>query len=160
MLKRKKIYYIPGIISLAILPIAFVYFANREMKARTFTVLPISMADTNLLIKYPGLFKRDNGHFPPLRNYTDIALTGDNIEDRSSLKFAQVKIREILSKNDTMNGVYFKFAVNSQFWTFIKTLDILKMEGARTFMPIDNNIWFYYFAPDTVWAPHFSTLQK
>jgi|ERR1039458_2095951 hypothetical protein len=147
--KRKKIYYVPGIISLTILPFVFIYFANREIKPKTFTVLSIFLADTNLPKKYPELFTKYNGHFPPQRNYTEIILTGDNRNDETKLDSAQLRIREILSQKDTKRGVHFRFTDNSQYGTFVKTVDILYMERAKTFMPLDNRTcrrrWQKYF---------------
>lgn len=147
--KRKKIYYIPGIMSLTILPIAFILFTDKEIKQKRLTVLPIVLADTNLPKKFPESFKKFNGSFPPKRNYVDINLTGDNQNDKIKLDFAQIRIREILSQNDTTNGLHFKFGDSSQYWTFIKAVDILRFEKAKTYMPLDNDLWFYHFPPDT-----------
>jgi hypothetical protein len=147
--KRKKIYYIPGIISLIIIPITFLLFANREIKQKTLTVLPIVFTDTNFPKRFPEAFKKFNGNFPPKRNYIDISFNGDNQKNKIKLDFAQVRIREILSQNDSTNGLHFKFGESSQYWTFIKVVDILRFEDAKTYMAIDNDIWFYQFPPDT-----------
>ena len=147
--KGKKIYYILGIISLTLLPVIFIIFANKEIKERTLTVLPIVLADTNLPNKFPEIFKNFNHSFPPKRNYIDINLTGNNQNDKIKLDFAQIRIREIVSQNDSANGLHFKFGDSSQYWTFVKAVDILRFEKAKTYMPLDNDLWFYHFPPDT-----------
>lgn len=147
--KLNKIYYIPGIFSLIILPIVFITFAQRAIKDSTLSVLPIALADTNLPKKFPEIFKDFENSFPPKRNYLDINLTGDNQNDKIKLDFAQIRIREILSKNDSTNGLHFKFGDSSEYWTFVRALDMLRYEKAKTYMPLDNNLWFYHFPPDT-----------
>ena len=147
--KRKKVYYIPGIISLIVLPFIFIHFANKELKATAPIILPIYLADINLPKKFPKVFKRFGRHFPPSRNYVDIYFTGDNEHDKTKLAFAQLRIKEILSRNDSIRGVHFKFGNNSQYWTFVKAINILRYEGAKSYMPLDNDLWFYNFPPDT-----------
>ena len=147
--KREKIYYIPGIISLTILPFLFIHFADRELKEKSVGVIPLVLADTNLPKKFPQAFKDYKGTFPPKRNYIDITFTGNETDDRIKLDFAQIKVREILSANDPANGLHFHFGDNSRYWTFVKAIDILKTAGAKTYMPLDNDLWFYHFPPDT-----------
>lgn len=89
--KRKKIYYIPGIISLTILPFLFIHFADKELKANSIAVIPIVLTDTNLPKKFPEVFKDYKETFPPKRNYTDIVLTGNLKDDGIKLEFAQSK---------------------------------------------------------------------
>ena len=147
--KRKKIYYIPGILSLIILPFIFIKFADREVKAKSLGVIPLFLADTNLPKKFPELFKDYKGTFPPERDYTDIVFTGNEKSDKTKLDFAQIKIREMLSIDDTTNGLHFQFSDNSQYGTFVKSIDILRIEGAKTYMPLDKDLWFYQFPKDT-----------
>jgi hypothetical protein len=147
--KRNKVYYVPGIISLTILPVAFTMFANKEIKQRTVSVLPIVFANTNLPKKFPEFFKDFNYSLPPKRNYLNINLTGNQQHDNIKLDFAQIRIREILSQNDSVNGVHFKFGDSSQYWSFVRTVDILRFEKAKTYLPLDNDLWFYHFPPDT-----------
>jgi hypothetical protein len=147
--RRKRIYYIPGIISLAILPFIFILFADKEIKAKSLGVIPLVLADTNLPNKFPELFKDYKGTFPPKRNYSDIVFTGSEKSDKIKLDFSQIKIREILSANDSTNGIHFQFTDSSQYWTFVKSIDILRIEGAKTYMPLDKDLWFYHFPTDT-----------
>jgi hypothetical protein len=147
--KLKGLYYVPGIISLTILPILFIYFAHKEISARTVGIIPIVLADTNLPKKFPDVFKDYKGTFPPKRNYVDIILTGNDKTDKIKLDFAQVKIGETLAANDSINGLHFHFSDSSKYGTFVKAIDLLRAEGAKTYMPLDNDLWFYHFPPDT-----------
>lgn len=146
---RQKIYHIPGIITLIILPIVFIYYSSNEIKSRKNTVLQIVLADTTLLKKYSDFFKSFRGSFPPKRNYRNIDLSGNIEIDKIKLDYSQLQVREILSQKDSVNGVHFNFKDSSHYGSFIKSLSILKIEGAKTYMLVDNDLWFYHFQPDT-----------
>ena len=146
--QRKKNYYIPGIISLIIVPIAFIHFANRELKLRTQTVLTVYVIDWNYIEEHAEFFKQYHGRFPPIRNYIDINLTGNLPFDNIKLDFAQVRIKEILSQKDSTSGLHFSFGLGSEFKSFVKIIDMLKFEEANTFLIDDAGIWVYQFPPD------------
>jgi hypothetical protein len=146
--RRKKIYYIPGIISLIILPTAFLYFAEIEIRRSNIRTIPIVWADTAFLNKEDDAFGSFNGHFPPTRNYTDIVITGKQLDDETKLAFAQIRIREILKAGDTVNGLHFLFDDNAKYRSFVAAVDNLRFEGAKTYMPLDNHLWFYHFSPN------------
>ena len=146
---RKKIYYVPGIISLTLLPILFIVSAQKEIKRKTFTALTVRLIDTtayNILFNDPDIPKKS---FLPKRNFVEINLTGENEKDNIKLDFARLRIREITSQNDSINGVHFKFGDSSKYWTYVKAFDILTSEKVERYLPINNDIWFYHTPPDT-----------
>jgi hypothetical protein len=144
--KINKHFYIPGIISLTILPFLFYFFGNNLKKAINQGVIQVFFYDPELPKKYPDMF---DGQYPPKRNYIEISLTGNNYEDAVKLNFSQVRLREILSRNDSVNGIHYQFGNSAQYWSFVKALDICQMEKAKTYMPYENNIWVYHIPPDT-----------
>jgi hypothetical protein len=145
--KRKKIYYIPGIISLTLLTMAFFFFAKREIRQSNIWAIPIVWADTTFMNKQDIVFSKFKGNFPPKRNYTDIVITGSG-DDEIKQAYFQMKIREILKVNDTLSGLHFIFEDNATYGSFVQTVDILRIEGAKTYMPLENNLWFYHFQVD------------
>jgi hypothetical protein len=151
--KRKKMIYVPGIISLIVLPVLFLVWSRKQFDKKQLTVLSIILADTNQFKKHPEMFDTLNNEFPPKRNYLDICYTGNNIDDKIKLDFARLQIKDYVTKMDYQNGIRFKFGDSCEYWTFIKTVDALKDEGAKTFMPIDNDIWFFNIKPDTTIQP-------
>ena len=150
--KREKINYIPGIISLFILPFLFIHYANKEIKRKSLFVMPVLFADKSLPEKYPGIYKLP---FPPKRNYMSINFTGDKMDDRIKLAFSQIRIREILSMNDSTSGLQFHFGDNSQYETFVKAIDILRIENAQFYVPLEKDIWFYHIPPDRTTFSYF-----
>ncbi|HXB44848.1 MAG TPA: hypothetical protein VNV85_12355 [Puia sp.] len=95
------------------------------------------------------MFKNYRGPFPPRRNYIEINLTGQPQDDTLKLHYSQTQIREILSKNDTTQGVHFKFNDSSEYWTFVAAIDLLRFEGAKSYTHIDKDLWFYNFSSDS-----------
>src|SRR5688572_20842892 len=148
----KKFYYIPGIFSLIIVPVLFYYYGSHYIKTLHQGTIDLFWFDPELTKKYPEVF---SGQYPEKRNYIDIQLTGEEQRDKVKLDFAQVRIREILAHNDSINGLHFNFSSESEYWSFVKALDILGAEGAKTYMPYENDLWFYHTPPDTtiqVWT--------
>lgn len=143
MVRRSKIYYVPGMISLIFLPIFYIYFASIELKSRTITSIPLVLADTLYVKQHPKVFEKFRGHYPPKRTYTLIELTGNHEIDLAKLKYAQIRIKEILISNDTINGLHFKFNSKSEYGMFVKIIDLLRLEGAKSYMLLDYSLWFY-----------------
>ena len=146
---RKKIYYVPGIISLTLLPILFIISAQKEIKSKTLTVLTVRLIDT---IAYKSFFScsyDSKTSFLPKRNFVEINLTGENEKDNTKLDFARLRIREITSQNDSVNGIHFKFEDSTQYWAYVKAFDILTSEKAKRYLPINNDIWFFHIPPVT-----------
>jgi len=144
--KNRKCFYIPGIISLTIVPFIFFFYSNRLKKALHQGVIPVFWYNPALSRNNPEVF---SGEYPPKRNYIDITLTGDNQSDSIKLNFSQIRLRELLSSNDSLNGIHFKFGDTSQYWSFIKALDICRIEKAKTYLPYESSIWVYHIPPDT-----------
>ena len=105
--KRKKIFYIPGIVSLIMVPFLFIPLAENLIKEKSFVVIPIVFADTIFLKKFPKVFKRYKQTFPPKRIYTQIIFTGKETYDRVKLDFAQIRIREMLSADIQLTACIF-----------------------------------------------------
>jgi hypothetical protein len=144
--KNWKRFYIPGIISLAIIPFIFYYYSHTLLKTLHQGVIPVYWYDPELSKNNPEVF---SGEYPPKRNYIDITLTGNNQDDSIKLNFSQIRLRELLRSNDSLNGIHFQFGDSSQYWSFVRALDICRIEKAKTYMPYENSLWVYHIPPDT-----------
>ncbi|WP_157486040.1 hypothetical protein [Flavobacterium soli] len=76
------------------------------------------------------------------KKYTVVNLTGDNSSDKIKLDIAKKNVRKLILSNDTINGIKFHFETKSEYWTFIRVLDILTIEKAKFYVPYKNDIWF------------------
>lgn len=142
---KKKSWYIPGIISLIILPLLFFHFTKRYYRTLNINAIQIYWPDYDLIERNPDFFKSYRGHYPPERDYRIIELTGHKETDKTKLNSAQIKIRELLAASDTSKGVHFIFGKESEYWSFIKAVDICRVEMAETYMPYENNLWLYTY---------------
>ena len=76
------------------------------------------------------------------KKYTVVNLTGDNNSDKEKLNIAEKNVRKLILSNDTISGIKFHFGEKSEYWTFIRVLDILSIEKAKFYVPYKNDIWF------------------
>jgi hypothetical protein len=142
---KSKRYYFPGLISLAVIPILVIFFySNRDNKQVQASTIPIYIGDTNRL-KELNIFAKYDHAIPPKRNYYEIELTGNNLADKKQLELAASKIKTIISTNDATTGLHFKFADNAEYWTFLKAVDVLRSNGAKTYLNMTTDMWFYHF---------------
>jgi hypothetical protein len=146
MQKNKKLYYTPGMICLLILPFLFIYKAQIYQKQINQSAIVLFMPDTKM---YKESMKAIKGTTKHKRHYVEINLT-DSFEDNEiKLSYAQLRVREILAANDGVNGVHLKLSDSTPYGTFIRAIDILRVEGAKRYMAFDNDIWFLHEPPDT-----------
>jgi hypothetical protein len=78
------------------------------------------------------------------RTYLTITFNESLTENSIKLAYAQLRIREILSNNDSINGIHFYFTDQAEYGTFVKLLDILILERAKHYVPNGNNLCFFY----------------
>ena len=153
-MKRRKIYYIPGMISLILLPILCVWYLNEHKNIQrcievTYAskydpkdVTPIKL-DTSILSQ-PS----------EIRHYHNFYLTGDlKFDSIQELKF-RFNAKQIIETNDTLNGIHVIFGDNINYNLYIKTIDFF-YRNMKTYnstkifynyntnlLLFENHIWF------------------
>lgn len=147
--KHKKQFYIPGIISMTILPFIFISFANKKIQKKPPILTRVYFANKNFGRYFSAMTEKSDDAFPPKRKYIEINLSGNDKADQIKLDFAQIRVRKLLTQKDYDNGIHFRFGDSAGYWTFVKAICILHFEKAKTFAPIDNDLWFYQLPPDT-----------
>lgn len=102
--------------------------------------------DPELPKKFPGLIK-----FPlsPSRDYFSITLSGDRKSDENKLDLSRVRLGEMLKQKNSAKGIRYHFEENAEYWSFIKALDICQVEGAKTYLPYENDLWVNHMPDDT-----------
>ena len=115
-------------------------FLKKEPERKVFRLPPIHRLywfAEDFFKKYPV----DNP--VPKRDYTEISFNGNESNDKIKLAFSQVCIKEIVSDNDTLRGLRFQFSDSSTFGTFFSLLTIIRENGARYYLPMDDVLWFH-----------------
>ncbi len=142
---KKRLYYTSGIISLVLLPILCVWYLQKQKAFEKPRVLEINWwFNWN---KHSDDFSFD---VHPERRFVEIKLTGDDNENIIRLNYSQLEVRKPIESKDTTTGVHFIFEDNSKYWTFIRAVDICKIEKAVYFVPKDNDLWVFNYAPRPV----------
>ncbi len=131
----KKLYYPAGIISLILLPVLCVWYFNRHHAFEQLHVVSVTWPPRS------GHFFEDEDYLD--RDYTHFNLTGDNQQNDIEIKRSKMQLRELIDSKDTMHGVHFHFADNTQFQQWIKVYDVCKTAKANVFIVHNNGIWIF-----------------
>ena len=124
--KHKKIYYVPGMISLLFLAILCMVFFEKHDVFRHYGALELGLPDT----------RNDNrkfcidtfGTFPIPRKYTDFNYNKSAEAEHAKLKSMQLLLRKMKSEKDTVRGVKIHFGKTTTYQVYIDVLDILTVE--------------------------------
>jgi hypothetical protein len=141
--RTKKITYIPGILSLLVLPILLIHFARQDLNARNLKTIKLYWGDLTVFNEHPEMFPEYRGHFPPKREYLSIELDENSIKNKIKFDFAAITVNELIASGDTLKGVHFLFSDQSTYGNFVKAIDICRLSKAKTYMPTENDLWIY-----------------
>ena len=135
---NKKIYYSAGLISIILLPIFCLIYLKSIDAFTNYGSIELYTWDG----KEDSILTKGLSEFLNSKKYTIVTLTGNINSDEAKLNIAQKNIQNLISSKDTINGIRFHFNQKSQYWAFIKVLDILQVENAKFYVPYKNDIWF------------------
>jgi len=144
MQNKPRLYYVPGMISLLVLPILLMIWAT-----------PFKQQERVLEVAYPTSNRpchpdviRVNPYDTSLlslpenrRHFIEIKMNGDAQKVKDQLMFLRYGIRHLKQTTDTINGLHVVFGDSTTYETMIKCFDILDREDHYRFMPFRNHIW-------------------
>ena len=87
-------------------------------------------------------FKEETTQFLNSKKFIIVNLTGDLNSDTAKLNIAQKNVKQIISTKDSIKGIKFHFENKAEYWSYVRVIDILQVEKAKTFLPYKNDIWF------------------
>jgi hypothetical protein len=146
MFKRKhnfKTYYTPGLISLLVIPALFIYLTTPLIKKEMLLDISLWNEDWDKLSNNRLKMKDVKYKW----KYTNIELNDNQLDNQKKLDFAQIRIREIVKVNDTLNGVHFIFNNNSTYGNFVSAINICKIENARIYWIYKDEMWVFNYCP-------------
>jgi hypothetical protein len=142
---HKPIIYPPGIISLVLLPVFCLVFLNQHKAFVHQYAMDVTMYDPDWNAKkIPGIY---HPLFPPVRDYLDINLDGNDAANKTRLDFARLEIREILDSKDIHKGVKFHFGKTSKYWSYVQAYDICQVEDAPAYGQYRDDMYVMYVRP-------------
>lgn len=143
MKKHRRIYYVPGIISLIVLPIICYYY-----------LIPFQKEERVLEVLFPEKYRPEFKNSQVIRydtsilsrpeykrKYLVIRLNGNPKEDRVKLDFFRIRIREMKRDNDTINGTHLLFVDSVKYGTFVQSINICIEEDLIRYMVFGENLW-------------------
>ena len=152
-MKRRKIYYVPCMISLIFLPILCVWYLNEHKKVErcieVFYASKLNPNDNNRF-KYDTTILSQKGM---KRQYQNFYLSGNLTTDSIQRKKFNLKTKQIIEANDTVNGIHIIFSDNLNYDQYVSTLDFfykarkpynssLFYNYNNNFLLFENQLWF------------------
>ena len=150
MIKR-KIYYVPGMVSLLLLwPLLYDWCQN-EQASRDLRVLEVTIPNPKEILpdRIYGLTE-----LPPERDYLTFELTGNAVTDKIKLDYAQIRIHEIGTGADQIHGINIHFTDATKYRSMIKAVDMLIQEKLNIlWLWHKKDIWCFAIPPRTTDTP-------
>lgn len=129
--KRKRIFYVPGMISLVLIPLFCFYHFYKVNAFKVYSSLEFSVPNKEDFEKYKV---RD------LRRYKIFDFNGE-MSEKNKLEEMTFYLRDLKVKKDTINGIQIHFGPKANYQTFISSIEILTVEKAPTWIINDNDIF-------------------
>lgn len=163
---HRKLYYVPGMISLLALPIiCYFYLKPLIREERNFEI--IVMADYKPEKRTSYQFGRpvspiryDSAvlSLPEVRRkFTKVLLNGNEDTDYAKLDSFRIRIRKMKEDNDSVNGVHLILGNSTTYGVFIRAINICNQEDIVRYFIYKNNIWVSHVKPS---KGHLERLKK
>jgi len=142
-MKRRKIYYVPGMISLIFLPVLCVWYLNEHKNV-----------ERCIDIVFPQRYSPINDHrfdttslsLPEnKRKYINYKLTGNIANDRATLDSFNLKLLNIFKNKDTKTGLHINIKDSAKYISMIEIIDICKKDSFwPAYFFYDNEFWYFH----------------
>lgn len=145
---RKKIFYLPGLISLLLLPLLGGLYLQNEFQKRNYRTIEINWWHPSWKENY----RNQNYYYEiyPNRNYTTISLSQENLEKEKQLLEFRKQLKKLVSTKDTFDGLHIKFNKKSSFGDLVAVINILLKEKAKMYVLKDYDVWVFNFIPKEI----------
>jgi len=144
-MKRHKIYYVPGMISLICLPILCIWYLNENKNIERCIILvsaqryvPNQVYENNLRFDTTVLSQPEYK-----RKYIEFKLNGDIINDKNTLNSFNSKLLKIIEDKDTITGLHINIKDNTKYLSMIKVIDICRTDSFSSRYLFYDNDFFY-----------------
>ena len=115
-MKLKRVVYLPGMLSLIVLPVLILYWRDQNQKEQLY-VVEINMHTVD-----------DVDGQPLARNYQVINID-DNVEENEiKLNYARLILREHKLRQDTTSGIQFHFSKFYRYESYVSVMNLLLQE--------------------------------
>jgi len=130
--KRKKIFYVPGMISLVLIPLFCLYHFFKVDAFMVYGSLNLMVPDKEEFEKYKIADLRKYKRF----NFNDVKL-----KELDKIKELRFFVRDIVKKYDTINGAKIHFGSKTDYDTFVNVINLVAEEKVPTWALFGNDIY-------------------
>ena len=130
--KRKKIFYVPGMISLILIPLFCFYHFYKVDAFKVYGGIELGMPYENDFEKYK---------VPTLRKYKLFNFKASESDGNKQLNEMKLYLKKLVVNKDTVNGIKIHLGKKTYYETFIRIIDIITEENAPTWIINDNDIY-------------------
>lgn len=136
---NKVQWYVPGMISLILLPLLSICYLqiekwSFEKKNRLIEVEIPSDKEDSIWFLYKKNYKQ--GY-----KFSSVTLSGNDKENNRLLMYADSMLKSLRNAKDTLNGIRFEFNSICKYDYFVRTLNLLNEKDNQTYIIEDNYIW-------------------
>ena len=132
--RRKKIFYVPGMISLIFIPLLCLVYFYRTDSFTVYGSLNLVFSDDESFFEYK---------VTSLRRYKKFNLNGSKLKEQKNLNELQFFLRNLVKEKDTINGAKVNFGSKTHYDVFVSVLDILNVEKVPTWGPYKDDIYIF-----------------
>ena len=130
--KRKKIFYVPGIISLVFIPLLCLYYFYKVDAFKVYNYLEFFLPNKEEIEKYK---------VEDLRNYTVFKFEDNKLKEEQKLKELSLFVHNLIKKYDTINGAKIHFGSKTDYDSFVSVISIMSEENVPTWVLSEDNIY-------------------
>lgn len=132
--KGKKIFYVPGMISLVFIPLfCLIYFCFSNI-FKINAGIDFALVDDQDFLENK-VYSR--------RQYKIFNFNETEFENEIKLKEMKFYLRDLIKKKDTVNGVIAHFSSQTKYKTFISVLDVLGTEKAPIYVLYKDDFYIW-----------------
>ncbi len=139
--KHRKIFYVPGMISLMVLPILCLNFFRENKSLVSYHSMDVYFSSSITDQKPDNTWTITSVGYVPKRNYFMYEIDGTN--DNTNLIDSNSKIVDLLKSKDTINGVKFNFSKKAIYTSFVDVIDQLAIASVPNYVIFENSIYVY-----------------
>jgi hypothetical protein len=130
--KRKKIFYVTGIISLVFIPLLCLYYFYKVDAFKVYNYLEFFVPNKEEVVKYK---------VEDLRKYKIFKFEDNKLKEERKLKELSLFVHNLIKKYDTINGAKIHFGSKTDYDTFVSVISIMSEENVPTWVLSGDNIY-------------------
>lgn len=143
--RRQTLYYLPGFISLLLLPVLLCLHLWQLGVFQTYTMVPV-------YCQRESAPRNSVSFHRPVRDYADVNFTGLDSTDQILMAEVTCRVKALVSEKNIRDGLHIQLGSAVKYQLFIQLLDMLRAENPRYFQLTEIGIWVWYELPEPVVA--------